>query len=192
MLGTDEIWKPVVGQEHDYEVSDHGRIRSLTREKTYARRDQYSGRDLRIVRKHRGCILRPARMACGHLSVVLGRGRGSVLVHRIVLEAFVGPCPDGMEALHRDGVPNNNRLTNLRWGTRSENISDAIHHAAMPRGETKWNAKLRDEDIPTIRALIGTRSAASIAREYGVSEASIRQVRDRRCWKHVKENAHAY
>lgn len=45
-------------------------------------------------------------------------------VHRLVLEAFVGPCPDGMETRHRDGDPTNNRLSNLCWGTPAENAED--------------------------------------------------------------------
>lgn len=45
-------------------------------------------------------------------------------VHRLILEAFVGPCPDGMEARHKDGNPGNNRLDNLAWGTKEENTED--------------------------------------------------------------------
>lgn len=51
-------------------------------------------------------------------------------VHRLVLTAFVGPCPDGMECLHGEGGALDNRLTNLRWGTKSENM---LEHAATVR-----------------------------------------------------------
>jgi len=50
------------------------------------------------------------------------------LIHRLVLIAFVGLQPDGMEALHRDGDPGNNTLSNLRWGTHSENQLDQVAH----------------------------------------------------------------
>lgn len=122
-----EIWKPVVGYEGIYEVSDHGRVRSLDRIQVYSRIDQYSGRELTVHRLHRGRMLRPGRMTAGHLSVALGKGN-SVCVHVLVLEAFVGPCPPGHESLHRDDVPSNNVLDNLRWGTRSDNIRDAIRN----------------------------------------------------------------
>ncbi len=122
-----EIWKPVVSYEGQYEVSDRGRVRSLDRVQTYTRTDQYSGRDLIIVRRHRGKMLRPGRMTGGHLSVALGKGN-SVCVHVMVLEAFIGPCPSGHESLHRDDVPANNSLDNLRWGTRSDNMHDAIRN----------------------------------------------------------------
>lgn len=53
------------------------------------------------------------------------------LVHRLVLETFIGPCPDGMECLHMDGNKQNNSLDNLRWGTREENVQDSIRHGVF-------------------------------------------------------------
>lgn len=63
-------------------------------------------------------------------------------VHRLVLESFVGPCPQEMEALHRDGNKINCRLDNLHWGSRSQNCVDRVRHGvhnqarktACPRG----------------------------------------------------------
>lgn len=49
-------------------------------------------------------------------------------VHRLVLEAFVGPCPDGKECCHRDGDPTNNSLGNLYWGTHGQNMNDQVRH----------------------------------------------------------------
>lgn len=48
-------------------------------------------------------------------------------IHQIVLEAFCGPCPDGMEVLHGNGIRTDNRLSNLRYGTRSENECHEQH-----------------------------------------------------------------
>lgn len=56
----------------------------------------------------------------------------AVFAHRLVLETFVGPCPDGMETLHRNGIRSDNRLVNLRYGTRSENMFDAREHGTHP------------------------------------------------------------
>jgi hypothetical protein len=54
-----------------------------------------------------------------------GKGRR---IHRLVLQAFVGPCPAGQECCHGDGDPSNNVLSNLRWGTRSDNRRDSVGH----------------------------------------------------------------
>lgn len=50
-------------------------------------------------------------------------------VHRLILEAFVGPCPEGMECRHLNGDKADNRLANLSWGTRQENMDDKRKHA---------------------------------------------------------------
>lgn len=114
-----EIWKPVAG--HDgYEVSNLGRVRSLDRIiKRRASRAQPNGAMVHL----KGKPISPGVSSSGHLLVMLGRGAPR-LIHRLVLEAFIGPCPDGMEALHFDDVKSHNHLGNLRWGTRSENLKD--------------------------------------------------------------------
>ena len=103
-----EIWKFVPGYDGRYEVSNQGHVRSFKR---YAQ----------------GRILRPGRMPSGHLSVALGRGN-SQCVHKLVLLTFTGPAPDNYECRHLNGNPADNRLANLCWGTRSENILDSVRH----------------------------------------------------------------
>lgn len=179
-----ERWKPIPGYEGVYEVSDLGRVRSLDRIEEYQRIDQYSGRIITVHRRHRGKLLRPGPAKSGHLSVVLGRGN-SRTVHSLVLEAFVGSCPPGMECLHKNGKPWDNRLENLRWGTRSENLHDAVRHGQKPVGEAVHSAKLTREQVRQIRTKIGTASCSAIAREYGVTDSAIRSIKDGRTWAHV-------
>jgi hypothetical protein len=112
-----EVWKLVPGYDGKYEVSNQGQIRS------YQRRTE-------------GCILRPGRMPSGHLSVALGR-KNSQCVHKLVLLAFVGAAPNKHECLHMNGNPADNRLSNLRWGTRSENMKDAYAHGARDREKNR-------------------------------------------------------
>lgn len=66
----------------------------------------------------------------GHLHVQLWKDNRprTVRIHRLVLEAFVGPCPAGLEGCHGDGDASNNRLENLRWDTPSENNYDSVRH----------------------------------------------------------------
>lgn len=116
---TSERWLPVVGYEGSYEVSDLGRVRSLERRSTFDR-------------LWPSVVLSPSSHPDGHLQVTLARrgSRRTRWVHRLVLESFVGPCPDGMEGLHRDGNPANNRLSNLGWGTRKANMRDQVRHGS--------------------------------------------------------------
>ena len=125
-----ENWKPVVGWEGLYEVSDHGNVRSLDRE--VPSRNQNGP----FVKKLKGRELKLKVNTSGHLRVDLCRDSqvSAREVHRLVLEAFRGTCPPGHECCHWDGNPQNNHLSNLRWGTSSENKMDNIrnntHHYA--------------------------------------------------------------
>ena len=113
-----EQWRPIPGYEGDREVSSAGRVRSLTR--TIVRKDGFS---MRIS----GRELRGKTSKSGHKRVALsrvGEAPNYVLIHRLVLEAFVGPCPDGLEGCHWDDDPANNNLENLRWDTHQENMKD--------------------------------------------------------------------
>lgn len=120
---TVERWLPVVGHEGSYEVSDHGRVRSL---------DRYvSGRDGRSTFLA-GRVLQPWKQNSGHLVVSLGRSQREY-VHRLVLTAFRGPCPIEQEACHWDDDPTNNHLSNLRWASRSSNGRDRVRNGIDPR-----------------------------------------------------------
>jgi len=130
MIQDTEQWRPVVGFEGKYEVSDQGRVRSLDRGITYQKIDQYSGRLITVTKYMKGQMLRPGTMRSGHQFIVLGRGNG-FCVHVLVLTAFVGPCPDGLECCHNDGDPANNRVGNLRWDTRLANVHDMMRHRKM-------------------------------------------------------------
>lgn len=112
-----ERWLPVPNYEGIYEVSSLGRIRSLDRIDS-------------LGRALYGRVLKQRADRDGYLQIHAGGSPRRVLrVHRLVLLAFVGPPPaDATEALHGDGNPSNNRLTNLRWGTSSENKIDSVLH----------------------------------------------------------------
>lgn len=121
----EEKWLPVPGYE-DYEVSDQGRVRSLAR----SVRSRWG-----TPKALKGRVLKQATQGRYYV-VTLYRASGpkSCLVHRLVLLAFIGPCPNGQEGLHFDDDPTNNRLDNLRWGTRSENARDCLRNGNHWRG----------------------------------------------------------
>lgn len=104
-----------------YEVSNLGRVRSVD----YTNTDTLGRRLF-----HRGTVLQPVPDQDGYLRVTLyNRVRKQVLpIHRIVLTAFTGPCPAGMEGCHRNGDHLDNTPGNLRWGSDSSNVRDMVRH----------------------------------------------------------------
>lgn len=107
---TAERWLPVPGWE-TYLVSDAGRVRGP-----------------------RGGILRQVRRQDGYMQVRLHIRNVPTTrkVHRLVAAAFIGPCPEGLEVRHLDGDPANNHVSNLRYGTHSENVQDLLRHGRHP------------------------------------------------------------
>lgn len=121
-----EIWKPVAECE-GFEVSSCGRVRSIDRHVLCGGGPKQRAH----VRHYKGKLLRLSRASHGYQNISLPNGK--YLVHRLVLSAFVGPCPKGCEGLHDDDKRTNNRLSNLRWGTRAENIEDAFRNGGRKR-----------------------------------------------------------
>ena len=126
----------------------------------------------------------------GHLKVNLFRD--DVLhqrtVHRLVLEAFVGPCPVGMECRHfPDRDPSNNNLTNLSWSSHQTNMDDRVLHATVPRGEDHHGARLTVKKVLEIRKMYasGDYSYHALATIFKVATTNIRRIVKRETWKHV-------
>jgi hypothetical protein len=96
----------------------------------------------------------------------------------MVLEAFVGPRPRGFETRHLDGDITNNRLGNLKWGTRREQFKDQVLHGTDTRGERNGNAKLKHSDAEEIRRLLADgRTGTALAERFGVSQATITRIK---------------
>lgn len=116
-----EEWRPVIGYDGLYEVSDQGRVRSLPRRRVHPLTGVYTvrGRILAqgLGRRYPQVVLRDS-----------ARQQQCCQVHRLVLDAFIGPCPAGMEGCHRNDVKTDNQLQNLYWGTPSENGHDRVRN----------------------------------------------------------------
>lgn len=110
-------------------------------------------------------------------------------VHRIVLEAFIGPCPPDMQACHNDGNRINNRLANLRWDSRKANERDKIRHGTRKGfgpGSINGMAKLSEADVLEIRALHASGlKQREIAERFGVQRSRISQIVNRIGWCHI-------
>lgn len=90
-------------------------------------------------------------------------------VHPLVLEAFVGPRPPGMEACHADGNKTNNALSNLRWDTKRANELDAIRLGTRPdpdRTHCGYGHELTDENTYTTTARPNTRQCKRCLSRY--------------------------
>ena len=109
-------------------------------------------------------------------------------VHRLVLETFVGPCPEGMECRHLNGIRTDNHLDNLCWGTRSENFQDSVRLGVINRkGEKGHNVKLKEHQVKVIRYLrdVAKFSLKDIAWQFDVSLSAISEICSGRNWKHL-------
>lgn len=168
-----ERWQQIPAWEGLYEASDGGRIRSLSRP------------------RHPGRILKPTLNVRGYYRVDLSRDgkQATRLVHQLVLLAFVGPCPDGMEVLHGPGGRTDNRLSNLSYGTHSQNCRDKRRDGTNPNGEACWQTVLTAEQVREIRS----RTAGghtyglwrTLGKEYGVSGTTIRKIAKGLIWQGV-------
>jgi NUMOD4 motif/HNH endonuclease len=126
---TKEEWRSIDGYALRYEVSSLGRVRSLDRIDAAGN-------------KIKGRILKPRVHSGGYVRVNLCDGRArDFFIHRLVLEAFRGPCPQNMEGCHNDGDKQNNTLTNLRWDTCKENSADKKLHGTQPVGDLHYTRR---------------------------------------------------
>lgn len=120
--------------------------------------------------------------------VVLYRDKASFPreVHRLVLEAFVGPCPQGMECCHNNGIPGDNRLENLRWDTRKANHGDQKRMGTRIAGSRHPAAILNEENVKEIRKRRSDgERPCDLAREFRVSPKTICSVVKLNTWRHV-------
>ena len=174
-----EIWKDIPGYEGRYQASSLGRIKSLKRkvrgENPYTRKEF-----LRTVPER---ILRPGRFCkSGHVSVILGRGTPGRPVHQLVAFTFLGPRPEGLDILHINGNPLDNRVGNLMYGTRRENILDVYFQG-------KAYKKLTIYDVVEIRKMLKAgMTGADIALKMGVSQHCISKIKRRKTFSWLPEN----
>jgi HNH endonuclease/NUMOD4 motif len=164
----DEEFRPVVGYEGHYQVSDQGRVRSLKR----------------------GKVMAQMKNRRGYLQINLyweGRAK-NYLVHRLVAQAFLGRIPLAWQVNHKDGVKTNNKLDNLEVVTAEANRAHAREKGLFrpKHGEENFNAKLTEEDVRTIRRLWQEKvSALEISFRYRMSQRAIYSVIKRETWRHV-------
>lgn len=142
-----ENWLPVVGHENLYEVSDQGRVRRRARP------------DRMLVGGWKGTGYRAVTL-CDHGNCQ------TRTVHRLVAEAFLGPCPVGYLVNHRNGIRGDNRTANLEWVSSSANR----HHAYATGLQS---TKLTPVAVEAIRRARGTVSQRHLGQQFGIAHSTV-------------------
>jgi len=156
-----EEWRAIPGYEGLYEISNLGRVRGSVRRGTS------------------GSVLSLAQEKNGYTKVSLYKNckRKIFWLHALILEAFIGPRPLGMQGCHNDGDRSNNVLGNLRWDTPSANYDDARKHGTAAIGDRNPSTKIKVSDRLEIRRL---RAEGMVQREiasrFGVCQQTISEL----------------
>lgn len=173
MKVENEIWADIPGFEGLYQASTLGRIKSLGRHVNTS-----SGRRVYVKEK----VLSLSQQKSGHLLVWL-RKDGSThakCVHRLIAETYIGPCPPNKECCHNNAIPSDNRVENLRWDTRANNIKQSYSNGRkviIPgyKGLAHGSSILTEAEVKEIRA--SKLSCAVTAVKFGVSPMTISRCR---------------
>jgi hypothetical protein len=154
-----EVWKPVVGHENWYEVSNLGRVRR-----------SLAGKGTRV-----GKILKPWIDTRGYYGVALSRDGivTKVPIHHLVAAAFHLNKHGKSHINHRDGIKLNNASENLEWATKSEDTQHAYDTGLSRSGSRHHWCKYSDEQIAEVRALSSSMALEVIAQRTGMSVAYV-------------------
>ena len=178
-LWSREKWKPVVGFEGRYEVSDMGRVRSLI--KKDSRGQKRSPGILAKTKEKRG----EGRVTREFVTLMAKKAvRKQCSVHKLVVEAFLGKAPEGKEICHNNGNPIDNRLSNLRYDTHKNNEKDKLTHGTSLRGERNPKAKLTKRQAVAIKNAKVEKHGdlTALAKKYNVSLVTVSHIKTGRQW----------
>ena len=177
---TLEIWKDIPGCGGAYAVSNFGQVKSISR---FVRGGK--GKLQHVPER----ILKQTKDSYGYYVVSIRPNQSKskvVKVHRLVLLAFVGDS--AFMCCHSDGNPENNNLTNLRYGSAQDNANDRTNHGQIVGaiGEGNGAAKLTESAVREIKeSLKSGNSQAKLAKAFGVCNESIRKIAIGKTWKHI-------
>ena len=170
-----EIWKDIPRYLGTYQASNYGNIKRI----------RASWRNISKA----GRILSPMTHSAGYKVVTLADSNGRYnpeYVHRLVLEAFIGPCPDQCECNHKDSNKRNNPLENLEWVSHFRNMEHNTETTGRMRGSRNCNAKLDEDKVISIRKLFSVgHSHDELASTFHISARTIDDVVTRKTWRHL-------
>ena len=167
----------VIPYAKDYAITKNGDVYRLT----YRNRDSYfpiPPKKLKQKTRKDGYNL---------INLTTNGKRITKYTHRLLLEVFVGQCPDGMESSHLNNIRNDNRLENLKWETKPENEFRKIAFGTLKKGESMPNSKLKDHHVIGIKALIKAGyNNVILGKWFGVIPQTISAIKCGKRWTHIK------
>lgn len=175
---VNEEWRPVVGFEGKFEVSNHGRVKALPWELRH-----WCGKMIPQPEK----LVALVKHSGGYRIVSLRQGTKKAYVHRLVMEAFVGPPGERQDVNHIDGNKANNRLDNLEYCDRLHNVRHAIATGLQDNaGEGNGMHRYTTEQvIAAHRRVEQGASQKQAAAETGVSVGMVSQIVKGKRWRHL-------
>lgn len=174
-----EIWIDLPGYVGIYSVSTEGRLRSEARLVGEGGPNPH-------MRKQQ--IRKCSPSTTPYISVQLRKNGVPefTYLHRLILTAFVGPCPESFDGCHNDGNSFNNRPSNLRWDSRANNHADKRLHGTDTIGEHHPMAKLDDAKVLHLRMRRSEGATfAVLAAEFNISVMTAYRAATRKSWSHI-------
>ena len=183
-MADHEEWRSYPGNSA-YEVSNLGRVRSLWK--------RVLGTHDFVICIGNPRLLKTPRDGWGYQRCNLYSGKGvyvSRKVSQLVMETFVGPCPDGQEIRHGPLRLESDSLSNLSYGTPHENAADKTRDGTKIDGELHYRSLLTKEQAMLIyrRAIAGDESLTAIGKEFGVGKKAVSDIKIKRNWKSIHES----
>ena len=185
-----EKWKPIPGFEGIYSVSSFGRVKreqSLVQEK--GRNESWKPKFYTVPERILKASIQTIGKGYHRVSLSKNSKITYAFVHRLVAWAFIGVQENGVEVRHIDGDSRNNRLDNLCYGTKSDNMQDAIKHGTLPRWEDRPGAKLnRFKAIEICKRGVAGESAINIASYFGIGTCAVYDIWRGKTWAEFTVN----
>ena len=175
----DEIWKPIINYENLYEISNYGRIKGL--KNAYHKIDRFIKPSLsKTTNYYRVNLYKNSKVKC-------------IYLHIFLAENFIGAKPSNKhEVRHLDGNRLNNKLENLKWGTRSENVIDCINHGNhyfsnnIVSGIKHHSCILNKNEVLGVRNMINSGVKYKIiCKKYNISRYTIDRIKNNKTYKDV-------